>query len=131
MKSASAFLNSIRPETIFCHYYLILTLQRSFSGTASFRHAVKNEEKMFLYGDSVMKHNLPLASGTLEAEICGGFIVFVKDTLCSVTYGIVVTLLICSFGQTHSHNLCTPSALEVLKLLLFSQFPSSRRMFSS
>lgn len=53
-----------------------------------------------------MKHNLPLASGTLEAEICGGFIVFVKDTLCSVTYGIVVTLLICSFGQTHSHNLC-------------------------
>lgn len=57
-----------------------------------FRHAIKNEEKMFLYGDSVMKHNHPLASGTLEAEICGGFIVFVKDTLCSVTYGIVVTL---------------------------------------
>lgn len=56
---------------------------------------------------------------------------FVKDALCSVTYGIVVTLLICRFGQTRSHNLCTPSALEVLKLLLFSQFPSSRRMFSS
>lgn len=96
-----------------------------------FRHAIKNGEKLFLYGDSVMKHNLPLASGTLKAEICGAFIVFVKDTLCSVTYGIVVTLLICSFGQTHSHNLCAPSALEVLKLLLFSQFPSSRRMFSS
>lgn len=47
---------------------------------------------MFLYGDSVMKHNHPLGSGTLEAEIWGDFIVFVKDTLCSVTYGIVVTL---------------------------------------
>lgn len=57
-----------------------------------FRHAFKNGEKMLLYGDSVMKHNHPLASGTLEAVICEDFIVFVKDTLCSVTYGIVVTL---------------------------------------